>query len=110
MKETVIKAVIGVAVTALWGACVWLVKKIHKRQKDTEARQEAVENGLQSLLRAEIIRTYEKSMERGYIPIYSREAFLVAYENYHKLGGNGAMTSLAEQVKALPSSKPNKPK
>lgn len=106
MTEAFIKAVIGVVVTALWGACVFFVKRVFQKQKETEARQEAVENGLQSLLRAEIIRTYEKSMDRGYIPIYSREAFLICYDNYHKLGGNGAITNLAEQVKNLPSSKP----
>ena len=106
MTETLIKAIIGAVVTASWGFCVWLVKRAFAKQKETEARQEAVENGLQSLLRAEIIRTYEKSMDRGYIPIYSREAFHICYDNYHRLGGNGAITTLAEQINALPSSKP----
>ena len=105
MTETLIKAIIGVVVTASWGFCVWLVKRAFAKQKETEARQEAVENGLQSLLRAEIIRTYEKSMDRGYIPIYSREAFLICYDNYHKLGGNGVITDLAERVNALPTQK-----
>lgn len=107
MSEALIKAVIGVVVTGLWGAFVFFVKRIFQKQKETEQRQEAVENGLQSLLRAEIIRTYEKSMDRGYCPIYSKEALEICYNAYHNgLNGNGAMTDLYTRTMALPTNKP----
>lgn len=99
MTETLIKAVIGVVVTALWGFFVWLVKRMFTKQKATE-------EGLQSLLRAELIRTYEKSMERGFIPIYSKQAFEKCYTAYHNLGGNGAVTDMYNKTMALPTSKP----
>ena len=39
----------------------------------------AIKNGLQCLLRAEIIRSYDKYTERGYCPLYAKEALTRAY-------------------------------
>ena len=36
-------------------------------------KNKAMREGVRSLLRAEIIRAYEKYTERGYCPIYARE-------------------------------------
>lgn len=80
MTEALIKAVISVVVTALWGWFLWLIKRMFKKQKATE-------EGLQSLLRAELIRTYEKSMERGFIPIYSKQAFRSPHNRSSALTG-----------------------
>lgn len=107
MTEALLKAVIGVVVTASWGFCVWLVKRAFAKQKETEERQEAIEDGLSSLLRAEIIRTYEKSMDRGYCPIYSKEALEICYNSYHNgLHKNGAMSDIYKRTMALPTNKP----
>ena len=45
----------------------------------------AIKNGLQCLLRAEIIRSYDKYTERGYCPLYAKEALTRAYKAYHAL-------------------------
>ena len=99
MTEALIKAVIGVLVTALWGWFLWLIKRMFKKQKATD-------EGLQSLLRAELIRTYEKGVDRGYCPIYSKEAFEKCYKAYHDLGGNGVIDEIYQTVMRLPTSKP----
>ena len=99
MKETIIKAVVSVLITAVLGFIIAKVKEIATKQKATD-------EGLQSLLRAEIIRTYEKSMDRGYCPIYSKQALEICYHAYHDgLGGNGCVTSLYEQTMQLPTTK-----
>ena len=109
MKEIVLKAVIGVLVTATWGFCVAAVKKAHKRQKELDERQQAIEEGLKSLLRAEIISTYDKTRECGYCPIYSKDALTSAFHSYTGLNGNGTMPGLYEFVMAAPTSPPNQP-
>ncbi|AEY64840.1 hypothetical protein [Clostridium sp. BNL1100] len=73
-----------------------LAKRIHKQSCD----QKALKDGTQSLLRSEIIRCYDMYMERGYIHCF--ESVLAMYDAYHKLGGNGTVTKLVEELRELP--------
>jgi hypothetical protein len=66
-------------------------------------RQTALENGVQCLLRAEIIRNHDKYMERRHCPIYAKEALKRAYTAYHALGGNDVATRLYDEVMELPT-------
>ena len=66
-------------------------------------RIKAIKNGLQCLLRAEIIRSYDKYMEKGYAPVYAKEALTKAYHAYHALGGNDVATSLYKETMNFPS-------
>lgn len=62
-----------------------------------------IANGVQGLLRADIIRSYEKYTERGYCPIYAREAMEREYKAYHGLHGNDVATKLYEKMLELPT-------
>lgn len=84
---------------SLAGTLIALRKKEHKREK-------AVENGVQCLLRAEIIRQYEKWIDRKYCPLYAKEALRREYEAYHQLGGNDVATRLYQEALQLPSDAP----
>ena len=75
----------------LWAA--W--RREHKRER-------AVELGLQCLLRAEIIRSFERYTNKHYCPIYAKEALRREYESYHILGGNDVATGLYNKIMALP--------
>lgn len=66
-------------------------------------RLRAVKNGLQCLLRAEIIRSYDKYTEKGYCAIYAKEATTRAYKAYHALGGNDVATELYHEIIELPN-------
>ncbi len=70
-------------------------------------RLKAIKNGLQCLLRAEIIRSHDKYHEREYCPIYAKEALTRAYKAYHALGGNDVATALYNEILKLPENKPN---
>lgn len=96
MKDIVLKAVIGVLLTALWGFFVGFVKSAYKKQKATD-------DGLRSLLRADMIRTYEKAAEKGYAPIYIRDSFEDCFESYVALGGNGVITDIHTKLLNLPT-------
>lgn len=112
MDSAIIVAIIGGVVTIfnVVYSTAMANKAEKKRQKDVEEmrqndRSKQIESGLQSLLRAEIIRSHEKYMDKGYCPVYAREALNRIYESYHALGGNGTMTELYKQVMALPTDK-----
>lgn len=77
------------------GCVMWV--KAQKR------RNSAVEDGVQCLLRAEIIRNHDKYIDRGNCPIYAKEALRRAYTAYHALGGNDVATRLYDEVMELPT-------
>ena len=79
-------------------------KKVAKTAIDSKQDKELtlVKGGLQALLRAEIIRERDKRIERGYCPIYAKEALTKEYNAYHALGGNDVATQLYNECIALP--------
>ncbi len=88
----------------LGGGISFLFAYVKFRRK----RDRALEEGVQSLLRDEIIRQYEKHEERGYCPIYAKEALKREYHSYHALGGNDVATELYNKLLELPSDPPHK--
>ena len=69
-----VSTVVGSAVSAVIASLI--AKKKSKKAMDevTTARYIAIENGLQSILRAEIIRQHEKHTERHYCPLYAKRS------------------------------------
>lgn len=84
------------------GAVTWAVTYIKLRKR----RDSAFEDGLQCLLRAEIIRNHDKYLDKGYCPIYAKEALKRAYAAYHELHGNDVATQLYHETMALPTEPP----
>ena len=97
---TILTAIISTSVGAVVTAIVGNFKSGHAKNK-------AMQSGLQSLLRAEIIRQHEKYTDRGYCPIYAKDALRREYESYHLLGGNGVITDLYNDLIALPELPPH---
>ena len=97
--EIILKWAIPTVLTAVASATIAYVRGVHKRSTDHE---KAMEDGLQSLLRAEIIRANDKYIDQGYCPIYAKEALKRSYQAYHTLGGNDVATKLFEDVMHLP--------
>lgn len=99
IKEQIIKWLIPFicgGIVSFGGTMLSNIKKLKKKDK-------AIELGLQCLLRAEIIRSYEKCKDRGFCPLYSKEALKREYDSYHQLGGNDVATDLYKQIMALPT-------
>lgn len=65
----------------------------------------ALRDGVQCLLRAEIIRQNEKWTKAHFCPVYAKQALAREYKAYHKLGGNDVATSLYEETMDLPERK-----
>ena len=67
----------------------------------------AMRRGLRALLRADIIRLYNKYHdELGWCPVYVKQALEEEYQEYHNIGGNGVGTQMYEAIMALPTEPP----
>ena len=97
--DLVLKWLVPFVLTTIASGAIAYSKGTHKR---ASVREKAIEEGVQSLLRAEIIRAHDKYMGQGYCPVYAKEALRRAYEAYHTLGGNDVATKLYEDVMKLP--------
>lgn len=64
-----------------------------------------LKHGMKALLRNEIVRVYNYQTEKGYCPSYMKENIKELYENYHRLGGNGMVTSMISKLYELPNEK-----
>ena len=90
-----LEVLFGFIAAALTLAC----RRLAQRLK----RQEAVELGIQALLRDRMIQAYNHYSEKGFCPIYARENVEELYKRYHHLGGNGAITGLMAKLRRLPT-------
>lgn len=95
---TLVEAVIPMLLTGIGGACGWLLKS-HRRE---EAKDKAMEEGMRTLLHAELTEIYQRHVGMG-IPISLRtqEEAGHLYRAYHALGGNGTGTKMYEKIMAL---------
>ena len=103
MDSTIIVALIGAGVTL---GNVVLTHLISRKAKLSE-RDQHLANGVQCLLRAEIIRAHDKYTQKHFCPIYAKESLTRAYAAYHALGGNDVATDLYRQCMELPESEEN---
>lgn len=80
------------------GALALGYRSIATRLKDEQKKNEAIAEGVKSLLRESIVGNYNKYTERGYMPIYAKESLRSAYKAYHNLGGNDVATELYQKL------------
>jgi len=99
MLEIIQKYWLEFILTGVSGGIVWAVKRLYRDNR-------AVKLGVQALLRDRIIQAYNYYMDKKYCPIYGRENVAKMYEQYHNLGGNGAVTHIVEELDALPTNPP----
>lgn len=93
VKELLIQTY-TIALPVLLGYIVWLLQN---QKKDRDANTK----GTMLLLRVQLIEYHDKYMKLGEIPSYAYENFEEMYEAYHKLGGNGMITKMKEEIEEL---------
>lgn len=94
MKEILIQTY-TIVLPILLGYIVWILKS-QKKDRDANSR------GTMLLLKVQLITYHEKWTRRGYITKHGLENFIEMYTAYHKLGGNGMVTHLKEDIEHLP--------
>lgn len=75
----------------------YIVYLLQNQKKDRDANSK----GTMLLLRVQLIEYHDKYMALGEIPSYAYENFTEMYEAYHKLGGNGMITKMYEEIREL---------
>lgn len=101
-----------IALPIFLGYIVWLLQEQKKKQaidaKERDARiaeEKEVRNansaGTMLLLRVQLIEYHDKYMKLGTIPSYAYENFCEMYEAYHRLGGNGMITKMKQEIEEL---------
>lgn len=77
-------------------------KIISKKFKQQTERQKAVEQGVQALLRNELIRRYREYETKGEISILDKENVEHMFKEYKNLGGNGTVAKMYDEILELP--------
>ncbi len=99
MDTIVITAIISCCVSFfLGGILTFIITKV----KGVFKREKALGDGVQVLLRNQLIEYHDKYTDKGYCPIYAKESARKSYEAYHELGGNGVITKLYNDIMQLP--------
>lgn len=66
-------------------------------------KEKAIEEGVQALLRNELIRRFREYEVKGELTILDQENMQEMYEQYKNLGGNGTVKHLMEELFELPT-------
>jgi hypothetical protein len=103
MKDFVIRYWLEVLFGAALAGLTAAYKHSSKKLKCKFAEQDAIRLGVQALLRDRIIQSYNYYIEKGYIPIYSRQNLDELYSQYKNLGGNGTILVLMNKLASLPT-------
>lgn len=88
--------------TAVLAVLSWLFKEMRSQLAEEKVKNEAIAEGVQSLLRESIVTNYNRYTDRGYCPIYAKESLKKVYSAYHNLGGNDVATELYNKVLKMP--------
>ena len=81
----------------------YMVRKVFSALKKMDTDERSVKNGVQALLRSQMISDYNHYTKKGYAPIYAKESFENCWQQYHNLGANGVMDDLREKFLNLPT-------
>lgn len=88
---------------AVMASVAWAQSQTVKKLNQERKEREALNMGVQALLRDSIVATYNKYHDKGYMPIYARESLTRAYEAYTGLGGNDVAHSLYDKMLGWPT-------
>ncbi len=80
----------------------WGYRNVSNRLKSEQMKNAAIADGVQSLLRDNIVNNYNKYGDKGFCPIYAKESIRKTYAAYHALGGNDVATGLYHKILAMP--------
>ena len=81
------------------GIISYIKNKLSKDKK----RERAIEEGVQALLRNELVRRYREYEIKGELSILDKENIEAMFKQYENLGGNGTVKHLMEELLNLPT-------
>ena len=101
MLEQVILYLITTILGMALGIVTSKLKKNKEKDEKEKKKDEAIELGVQALLRNEIIRRYREFESKGEISILDQENLDEMFEQYKNLGGNGTVKKMMNDLYEL---------
>ena len=96
----VVSILISYLIPTLLGAGIgFLTSKLKKNR----AKEKAIEEGVQALLRNELVRRYREYEIKGEMSILDKENIEEMFKQYENLGGNGTVKQLMTELMHLPT-------
>lgn len=109
MGEFIIKYWLEVLFGLICAIFSFLFKKIIKRQEEEKKKREeeekkrkALENGVQALLRNELIKNFREYKVQNEVTLLDKENMDHMFTEYFNLGGNGMMQEVYEEFNKIP--------
>lgn len=94
----ILQIILGYIIPALLG---FLIGLISTKLRKSKAKDLAIEQAVQALLRNEIIRRYREFEIKGEISILDKENLEEMFEQYKNLGGNGTVKKMMDDLLSL---------
>lgn len=91
----ILKIVLGYLIPTILGG---LLGFLSTKLKGNRKKDKAIEEGVQALLRNELIRRYREYQDKGSMTILDKENVEAMFKQYENLGGNGMVKQLMQEL------------
>ena len=98
--EEIFRIILNYLIPTILGIVLGFISTKYKKDKKKE---KSIEQGVQALLRNELIRRYREYELKGEISILDKENLEHMYAEYINLGGNGTVKKMYEDLIELPT-------
>lgn len=99
--EYLITLVLGLLSTYLGTKLKQKMKENDVLKQNINNKEKALENGVLCLLRVKLIEYHDRYMTEGKVPSYAFENWILMYEAYKMLGGNGMIDHMKNEMEEL---------
>lgn len=91
----ILQIILSYLIPTILGGILGFIATNFKKNKKKDL---AIEQGVQALLRNEIIRRYREFESKGEISILDKENLEEMFEQYKNLGGNGTVKKMMDEL------------
>lgn len=100
MDINVFQIIINYCIPLILGTVLGFISTKLKKNK---SKEQAIELGVQALLRNELVRRYREYEAKGEMSILDKENMEAMFEQYKNLGGNGTVKHMMDDLFELPT-------
>lgn len=86
----------------LFGLLITFLTFLLKLFQNHKKLLKTIQNGVQELLRMQILENYKRYELRGTISLYEKETMYDLYKQYKLLGGNGLVSQIMDDMEKIP--------
>lgn len=99
MKETIMKTVVSLIISGVFGYLIGRIKNYKKKLKNKQDESDMLKVAMMTMLQSNLTNTYFAYEKIKEIPDYIYRNWLNSLAIYEKLGGNDYVHVLAEKMK-----------